>query len=144
MDTPEHIAVYGSLRKDLGPNGMYHLLESEKATEFQEYGQVAGNMLNLGAFPGLVDFKDGDTSLVEIHKIKKGKAKELLRRLDRYEGYQEKNEEHSLFIRRAVKLVKPKDFLVWVYLYNTVPEKKASLVLSKDWYMTRTGRRTPV
>ena len=144
-EVPEHIAVYGTLRKDVGKQ--YVLLQQEEATEPVCIGKIKGQLIGLGGFPGLIDTplvkKQGLTVYVEVHRILEGKAKGLLHNLDRYEGYRPRDINSSLFIRKKVKLLEPKDLLVWVYYYAIVPASDRYWPIKDgDWLMYMTGKPT--
>jgi len=138
---PNHIAVYGTLRRDLGKKGNYHLLDGEKSTRFIGHGKIKGVMLNFGAYPGLLP-ETAHTTIVEIHEVLEGRQEELFARLDRYEGYRKDHPDNSLFMRDKVTLIAPKDFPVWVYYYNFKPKVIPPYPQTRDWLANMTGKAT--
>lgn len=72
-----------------------------------------GVLYDLGSFPGAVP---GDGVVHgELHQLGDPQVWSVL---DRYEGYDEKREDQSLFIRRPVELIEPAGQGAWLYWYN--------------------------
>lgn len=108
--------VYGTLHPDRAPEGIRDVVK--KMVPIGP-GTIAGNLHDLGEYPGLA--LDGD---------KKQKVRgtvfalpddpEVLRRLDQYEGYIPSKPSKSLFIRvrRRITLDDGARRFCWVYIYN--------------------------
>ncbi|MEM7409129.1 MAG: gamma-glutamylcyclotransferase family protein [Myxococcota bacterium] len=76
------IFVYGTLRRGAPMHGLL-----EGRVRFLGAGSVAGRLLDLGAFPGLVPPEaEGDRVEGELFAIVEGEAESLLDAADRYEG----------------------------------------------------------
>jgi gamma-glutamylcyclotransferase (GGCT)/AIG2-like uncharacterized protein YtfP len=117
------LAVYGTLmrafdrREALGVAG---------ALTYRSRCRFAGRLYDLGRFPGAVPGRD--TVRGELFRIE---DPDVLRCLDRYEGYDPDREGASLFVRRTVSLEAPED-TAWVYWYNGDVED-APRVPAGDW-----------
>lgn len=122
-NTPEYVAVYGSLRQGLGlpdrPEAGETLKDRGRCT-------IQGSLYDLGEYPGL---RPGDGVVTgELFEIKDMR---ILRDLDEYEKYDASDRAGSLYVRRSVRLVEP-SVDAWVYFYNEeVPE--ARRIESGDW-----------
>ena len=104
---PEHIFVYGILKKAGGAGDMM------SGSEFVSDAKVKGDLYNLGSYPGL---RHGDGVVTgEVYKIK---DECLLNQLDRWEGYHKDKPEYSMYLREQVDLIEPKGVRAWVYVYN--------------------------
>lgn len=88
------IFVYGTLRK----GGHYHKRYLEDA-EFLGETSVSGVLFSLGRFPG-AHFQAGHQSAIvgEVYRV----SRVTVDRLDMLEGYDEKNPERSMYVRRPV------------------------------------------
>lgn len=116
------IAVYGSLRKDLG-NYHAHLKSSKYIGVFET--NPIYTLKSLGSFPALI--KDGSTSIVmEVFRV----DDETMTSIDRLEGYQ-KNGGSNHYEKETIKTPYGDAF---IYFYGD-PEriKDAPVVLSGDW-----------
>lgn len=86
-----------------------------------------GVLYDLGSFPGAVP---GDGVVyAELHRLHHPQVWSVL---DRYEGYEAKREDDSLFVRRRVELIEPEGQEAWVYWYNGEVAQSAR-VPSGDW-----------
>lgn len=112
----EILFTYGSLRKHSG-HPMQKLL-SENAPYLGE-GLFQGLLYMVSDFPGVIPSADpahqvtGD--LYELHN------RDILRQLDRYEGFHPERSKESLFIREKVTvtiLPEEKNVGAWIYFYN--------------------------
>jgi len=97
MSNTEHFFVYGTLKE-----GGHFAPEFDPFRVRSERAKLRGfNLFNLGWFPGIVE---GAGEVVgELHTYEK--PDEVQGRMDRIEGYSEKNEEGSLFLRKRVTVV---------------------------------------
>jgi gamma-glutamylcyclotransferase (GGCT)/AIG2-like uncharacterized protein YtfP len=108
-DVPEHIAFYGSLMDDHG---------KQKELKIKDYleaigpCEIRGHLYDLGEYPGLV--QGDDRVKAELYKVKDARVFPLL---DKYEDFDVRNPQHSLFVRHVVRLVEPQ-LDAWVYFYN--------------------------
>lgn len=93
-----------------------------------------GVLFDLGSFPGAVP---GDGVVRgELHRLHDPQVWSVL---DRYEGYDEKREDQSLFVRRRVELLAPAGRTAGVYWYNGDASESAR-VPSGDWAEYVQGR----
>ena len=109
------IFVYGTLRPGKG-----------------ETVQIPGRMFDLGWFPGVVDIFDPhwkDAQFVSLRPMFTAEVIEVddetLARLDRYEGYDPRHPETSLYVRKEYK-----DGFIYQFNGNV---DGATPVLSGDW-----------
>ncbi len=125
------IAFYGSLMRG---QGAQEYLGITDMTAFQETCAIAGDLYDLGEYPGMV----AGTGIVhgEIFQILNPNA---LKRLDDYEDYQQQDEANSPFVRRWTKLVNPQ-IECWVYFYNRDIRGRLQ-VTSGNWAEYRRERK---
>jgi gamma-glutamylcyclotransferase (GGCT)/AIG2-like uncharacterized protein YtfP len=99
------LAVYGTLRKGHHNNRQMAeaplILSKIKVPNLSLYG--------LGWYPG-VKIDDGPGVVCDFYDVDEA----LLKRLDRYEGYDPSRPEHSLFVRKELTLETTK-FNIYVY-----------------------------
>lgn len=78
-----------------------------------------GKLFLVEDFPGVVPSSDpGDLVKGDLYELG---SKEILSKLDRYEGFDADRKEESLFLRKlmTVRLLYPgKDLKAWIYIYN--------------------------
>jgi gamma-glutamylcyclotransferase (GGCT)/AIG2-like uncharacterized protein YtfP len=87
---------------------------------------IAGTLYDLGEYPGLVR---GDGHVAgELYELTEPA---VLAELDRYEEYDPLDEAKSMYVRRAVRLVRP-TLDAWVYYFNRVPDTRGR-VPGGDW-----------
>lgn len=112
------VFVYGTLRKGFGNH--YLLRTSEYLGEFRQ--PVHFDMVDMGAYPGLVETNTpfSSTITVEAYKI----DKETLKRLDNLEGY-------PLFYNR--KVIKIGDIEGYIYYLNEGDKYNYKIVREGDW-----------
>jgi gamma-glutamylcyclotransferase (GGCT)/AIG2-like uncharacterized protein YtfP len=130
------LAVYGSLRSGLAlpaqPGAFDDLLGR------REPCLLTGRLVDLGAYPGLVDALDpaGPTVVGELCHLADGAD---LAPFDAYEGFDPERPETSQYRRRRVVLRRPA-LEAWTYVYNRAWD--ASMVVSSgDWAAHLAGRR---
>lgn len=99
----------------------------EDEMQFVDACQWAGQMYDLGSFPGAVP--EAGTVHGELFRLA---SPELWTLLDSYEGYNANWEATSVYLRRQVALEVPSDCTAWVYWYNGDPSGHP-LVESGDW-----------
>lgn len=127
----DYVAVYGSLRKGMQA-------ESKMARmEFVGRGVIGASLYALGWYPGIKFEGKGNVTVVEVFKLPEAEQlrKAILYDLDGYEGYNERNSEGSLFVRRQTLVAMgegEQELLTYVYEYN-YPINRAPLVESGDW-----------
>jgi gamma-glutamylcyclotransferase (GGCT)/AIG2-like uncharacterized protein YtfP len=130
----DFIAVYGSLRR-----GMQAAHKMESSMEFVGTGFIDASLYALGWYPG-VKLGTGGLTAVDVFKLPEDPSlrEAILYDLDNYEGYNERNLEGSLFVRKVVPLFERgySDDLcldeVYVYEYN-YPVNRAPLVKGGNW-----------
>jgi gamma-glutamylcyclotransferase (GGCT)/AIG2-like uncharacterized protein YtfP len=108
-ESKHKVFVYGTLRP------------GHDATHY-----VQGWLYNLGWYPGLILDPLGAIIACEIIEA----DDEHLRYLDIYEGYNEKDPEGSLYIRREINVGGVDGF---IYEYNRGPISHVHLIRSNDW-----------
>ena len=110
----EKLFVYGTLMKN-------HVraidLIGEEELHFIGNGKIEGELYDLGEYPGAVERK-AKFVYGEVYEITD--SENVLRKLDEYEEFDQKNPKHSLFLRRLTE-VEMKDgtkVSASVYFYN--------------------------
>jgi gamma-glutamylcyclotransferase (GGCT)/AIG2-like uncharacterized protein YtfP len=121
---PAHIFVYGSL---MGGFELHHWLRD---SEFVCGGAVAGKLVTLGAYPGLLD---GD-GLVRGEVYRCPSIDGWLTGIDRVERCDPTNPTHSLFVRvaRRITLTDGAELDAWVYMLNQ-RQTSAPFIPGGDW-----------
>lgn len=117
---PEHLFVYGTLRKG------YDLKLKDKVAQLIRYvgqGKVNAELYDLGRYPGAIRSSRGTEVIGDVFEL--GDPARVLRALDKYEGIGP-DEAASEFIRRRsrVRLRSGKTITAWVYWYNFQPAGK--------------------
>lgn len=84
-------------------------------------GFVRGRLYDLGEYPGAVLSKTGPVIAGEVFELPDDR--EVLGRLDEYEGFDPAHPDASLFVRRkwTVTFKNGKKATCWVYAYNRHP-----------------------
>lgn len=119
-----HIAVYGSLRVGQPAN---HLMQG---CDFVTDDEIKGTLYNLGPYPGVrLGTKDQIDIKVDVYELP-ADEREVMARLDRYEGYDKQSPEQSLFVRK--KTLTKENEEVWVYEFNSEPEYGVE-IKNGDW-----------
>lgn len=114
------VLVYGTLRPGIHP-----------------VVEVPGKMYNTGWYPGVVlDANSEETFTAECVEV----ADDVLRGLDRYEGYDERDPEGSLFRRVQLEGVGPELDGAFIYVYN-LDVDNLEPVPGGDW-LTHTGKKS--
>lgn len=124
----DRVALYGTLRPGAwdDPDVIGLPLGLAPMLRWQGYCQIRGQLVDLGAYPGLVD---GDGLVVaELFGIADDRALAIM---DEHECFVEGRPRGSLFVRRAVMLAMP-PVAAWVYAYNRDPAG-LPVVLGGDW-----------
>ena len=122
-DTPEYVAVYGSLREGLGLPDRPDLGD---AVVDRGACAIEGLLYDLGEYPGLVP---GYGRVVgELFEIRENA---VFQALDEYEHYDALERNESLYIRTSVRLLDP-PVDAWVYVYNQSVDDH-QLITSGDW-----------
>jgi gamma-glutamylcyclotransferase (GGCT)/AIG2-like uncharacterized protein YtfP len=125
------LAVYGTLRRRSHSRQGY-LVES--GLKFYGYGLLRGLQLEQRGYPAVLE----QPGLVQI-EIFQVLREAIWPILDRYEGYNPKIGRNSLFIRKAVALVRPQIF-AWVYfLGQEIPRGRPIEILQRIWNRAREG-----
>ena len=109
-DSPPLLATYGTLMRAFNASERLGIAEQ---ISFVETCRFDGILYDLGRFPGAVP-GDGIVrgELLRLHDP------QVLRVLDRYEGYDADREDDSLFVRRRVEVQEPSARTAWVYWFN--------------------------
>lgn len=123
--------VYGTLRNGFG--NYEHLLKGNTIKEIP--ATIKGKMYSVsksGGFPCVV--AGNDTIKGELMYIKEDRYWSVMRNLDILEGYDYKNEQRSMYLRRLkeVTLENGEKVLAWVYIWKG-EVKKDLYVKSGDW-----------
>lgn len=135
--------AYGTLQKKSAPSEVMHLVKGLK-----QVGRAAikGELFDLGEYPGAAfgetyksDVKGTVFRLPQSHHARK----DLLQRLDDYEGVNSVTPEAGLFIRKRmpVKLRNGKRLICWVYEYNA--DRPPDRIISSGVYAKPHDRRYP-
>lgn len=114
---PIYLFVYGTLMQQ--ENNFYADL-IQNLTTYVGKGWVYGKKYDLGAYPGIkLDITSTHQTKGEIYLIPTANEAKLFRALDEYEGYDSKNENDSLFIRKNATIhFGNETLLAWIYEYN--------------------------
>ena len=121
---PELVFVYGLLMRGFD---LHHYMSG---AEFLGEGKIAGRLISLGRYPGLVA---GEGEVCgELYRF--ADLAPALEVLDDVEEYDPANPEGSLYLRtaRAVRTDDGRTLLAWTYAYNK-PPTGAPAVTSGDW-----------
>ena len=134
---PEHLFVYGTLRKG------YDLKLMGKVNHLLHYvgrGKVNADLYDLGRYPGAIRSSKGPEVIGDVFEL--SEPERVLRTLDRYEGIGA-GQTASEFIRRRskVKLRSGKTITAWVYWYNFDPGGKIR-IKHKDYLNYLKNKRT--
>ena len=106
--------VYGTL---LDKDNEYALYLKDQSSFYAE-GRVKGKLYDIGEYPGAV-LTGNNSGYVYGVILKLGNVKEVLRRVDEYEGYGEGETWPNEFVRVATMVETSKgDIDCWIYLYN--------------------------
>lgn len=111
----DYLFVYGTLQRGL-PGSRHELLEG--SVEFLGRGEIAGRLIDLGSYPGLVKaVSAGQRVHGEIYRVRDTHA--LFARLDRYEGCSPACPRPHEYRRvlRPVVLEDGQALAAWVYEY---------------------------
>jgi len=115
----QYIFIYGTLRPGLAPDEIARVVENLKA---MGEGSARGVLYNLGEYPGAVLDATADSRIYgSVFELPKDA--DVLRELDRYEGFNPDNKSDSLFVRvkQTVELVDGRTIDCWIYVYNLEP-----------------------
>lgn len=114
--SPILLFVYGTLRPEAAPP---EIAEAARKLEFVSAATVAGRLLQLSEYPGLIldDAADAPRVPGTIFAVPDGRT---LAAFDEYEGFRVSNPETSLFQRTHATATLPDGSLrpCWVYVYN--------------------------
>ncbi|HUK25215.1 MAG TPA: gamma-glutamylcyclotransferase family protein [Terriglobales bacterium] len=113
--TPEFLFVYGSLLPGLAPPVIAPVMARLRSVG---RGLVRGHLFDLGRYPGLVLAERGPRVHGHVHALPPDP--EILRKLDRYEGFFPENRARSEFIRRSWPVTMPGSGVLtcWIYEYG--------------------------
>lgn len=121
-------AVYGTLRQG---NHAHEAFGIPQLAEYMGQAKVRGDMFTLGRYPG-VDLDGSGEFVVEVYQTT---SDYLMDQLDNYEGYDPRDHERSLYLRKEVETT---DFgAVQIYEYRDKQYlRNQQLVESGDWNAT--------
>lgn len=125
----EYIFVYGSLRKGFSSPAREVL---DDYTEFIGKATFQGKLYKIEWYPGVVpsDNKD-DVVLGEVYKI--NERKEVLSKLDRYEGCLPSDPKPHAFVRKQVPVnLNGDEITAWIYLFD-LPINDKNQIRSGDY-----------
>jgi gamma-glutamylcyclotransferase (GGCT)/AIG2-like uncharacterized protein YtfP len=106
-----YLVAYGTLRR----RSQYRLGYSiGSCLKFYGYGLLRGLRFAQREYPAVLEQQPGLVQ-VEIFRVLNESVWAIL---DRYEGYDPRIGKHSLFVRKAVALVRPRIY-AWVYFLGT-------------------------
>lgn len=112
--------VYGTLRRDPA-HEMFHLLA--KHARYVGDGTVSGRLFDLGEYPGMVASNDKSKVIGELYEIDRAKWRDVISRLDRYEGCSPDDPEPHEYRRELVnaRLDSGAVLSAWAYVLNGWP-----------------------
>ena len=140
--TPEHIFVYGTLRRCCS---MHYRMGLDQATKYVGPGFLRGEMYDCGEYPGIrVRYgsdPDGPWIRGDLLRIT---DEDVIPALDCYEGYSKEDPAGSLYKRTWCFVAGRQGGSVrirsWVYEYNKQFSDKP-IVKSGDWITYETDRK---
>lgn len=139
--TPQFLFVYGTLLPGLAPPVI-----APTVARLRRLGRglVRGQLYDLGRYPGLILAGHGPRVQGQVFALPPDP--DVLRRLDRYEGFFPDAPERSEFIRRSWPVMVPGHgaLACWVYEYGR-PPLRATIVPDGDYLrlIRRRARRPP-
>ncbi len=112
----EYLFVYGTLRPEHAPPEIAAIVRQLRHVGS---GAIRGFLYDLGEYPGVRLAANGN----EIHgEVFIFDQPAVLQSLDAYEGYDPKNLDQSLFLRKQYEVrLKDESLLCWVYEYSRQP-----------------------
>ena len=128
--------AYGTLRPQQAPRGVRHLIKDLRPLGA---GWTRGRLYDLGDYPGAIFDLSAETRIEGDVFALPDDAKELLARLDAYEGFSPGDPSHSLFVRvrLPVMMAGGCEATCWAYRYNR-DVGHAPLVAGGDYARRRT------
>ena len=114
------VFVYGTLRR----GGERHGLLERLGALYVGRGSVAGELWDLGAFPGAVKPKRAGARVIgEVYRLRH--AARALKKLDEYEGIRPQAPARSLYSREITEVIMEDGarLLAWIYWLNRVPPR---------------------
>lgn len=124
----DHLAVYGTLRRGEPAHRRFGL---GAGLRFVGPCVIPGGLYDLGAYPALLE-EDGVVA-GDLYKVS---DPALLASLDAFEGFLPKRPAASLYLRQAVRLLRPR-VTAWVYVYNLAADRqkldRSRRIASGDW-----------
>lgn len=136
MGETNRIFVYGTLRQGFP---LHRFLERSGARLLGS-GSIAGNLYDLGEFPGALAASDPDAKVQgEVYELRD--SDKQLRELDGIEEYNPEQPGNSLFVRRlaVVKLQNGASVRAWTYFLSRKPTNARRLA-SGDYAEARRSR----
>ena len=143
----EKVFVYGTLRT----GDIRHGVETFEEMLAPEAYLEGFDMLDLGGFPGLIDFDQGGAAGLpgirgEVHLY------EHMGILDRIEGYNSRDPKKGMYNRRQVTVHTPEGDIegCWVYTYNAAEglfeegEEPPNIIQSGDWFEREKKHRADI
>lgn len=123
---------YGTLMTGFGNHQRY--LSGKTTSSVQAHIQGVIHSVS-EAFPALFESDEKNHVLGELHYIKPEIYVEVLKSLDRLEGYNEKDKLRSMYIRRQEKVTdeSENEITAWVYYWNSNISQGLKKVKSGDW-----------
>jgi gamma-glutamylcyclotransferase (GGCT)/AIG2-like uncharacterized protein YtfP len=113
-----HVLFYGTLCRG---EANHRLLRLEAALTYRGKRSVGGTLYDLGSYPGLL--LGTGRAAAELFRIDDAS---VLRRLDRFERYEPRNPERSLFRRTRVAIPRfansASTIDAWIYAFNGLVE----------------------
>lgn len=115
----EYLFVVGTLRKELWSRLAPELQALMQGLRFVGTGHLAGELYDLGPYPGAIVGADFATNVIgEIYELSEPQV--TLAQLDGYEGFVPGELEASLFARNqeTITLDDGQQLVCWMYVYN--------------------------
>jgi gamma-glutamylcyclotransferase (GGCT)/AIG2-like uncharacterized protein YtfP len=129
-DTVRHLFVYGTLRRGTGV-AQAHWLET--VAVHKGGATLAGRLLDLGRYPGLLPATNGDEKVQgELYELPEDGV--VLEQLDRYEGCHAEDPEPHEYCRIVCTATDEDGVRVWcwTYLYQG-PAEQAKIIPGGNW-----------
>lgn len=129
----EYLFTYGTLSPEHAPR---EISEAVRRLNYVGEASVNGLLYDLGSYPGaIIDAPSPKKIIGRVFTLPEDRS--VLQALDEYEGFNSKDIENSLFVRKSTEVIlkNGQKIKCWIYIYNRDPSE-FPLISSGD-YMKR-------
>lgn len=138
MDSrPRYLFLYGTLMPEFAPISLRRYVRRLK---YVGRGRIPGRLYDLGDYPAAVPDDSATSRIVGIIYALPADRGRLLAHLDRYEGFDPRAPDRSLFVRHPCRAILDTGAVLdtWVYAYRRSTET-APLIPGGDYRAYRGG-----